>query len=168
MLRNVINLSKYTSKQKIMKSRKILMEINRSIKSEIPNEIILKRVCTILNRNISRFDWVGFYRVSENIDDTLELTTYVGESTEHTIIPFGKGVCGQVAEELETKTVQDTRKESNYLACSIHVRSEIVIPIFSNGKLVAVLDVDSHKPGAFTQEYRFLLEESARKVATIF
>jgi GAF domain-containing protein len=88
----------------------------------------------------------------------LHLGPYAGDETEHTKIPYGKGICGQVAESHETFMVPDVRAQDNYIACSMKVKSEIVVPIMKAGKFVAQLDIDSHTANAFTDEDRAFLE----------
>lgn len=117
----------------------------------------LKRICESLNQDAKSFDWVGFY-IMNHKKRTLHLGPYVGEKTDHNVIPFGKGICGQVADSGETYIAKDINAESNYIACSIKVKSEIVCPIYYEGNLVAQLDIDSHTANAFQSEEREFLE----------
>src|SRR6056297_2423990 len=80
----------------------------------------LQLICDLLDEKVKIFDWTGFYLADPEADRELVLGPYVGEETEHTRIPFGKGICGQAAETNETFMVQDVSKEDNYLACSVH------------------------------------------------
>lgn len=98
----------------------------------------------------------------------LELGPYVGEATDHTRIPFGKGICGQAADTLKTFVVQDVNKANNYLACSIHVKSEIVVPILKGEQFVGELDIDSHTKDAISPELQTLCEEICKSLAPIF
>ena len=61
------------------------------------------------------------------------LGPYVGAATDHTVIPFGKGICGQVAVSNETFVVPDVWEQDNYLACSLETKAEIVVPIIKDG-----------------------------------
>ncbi|WP_408024839.1 GAF domain-containing protein, partial [Tenacibaculum sediminilitoris] len=88
------------------------------------------------------------------------------EPTEHTIIPFGKGICGQVAVSNEKFVVQDVNEQDNYISCGWKVKSEIVIPIFVNGENIGQIDIDSHKVNPFTEDDESLLEYICEKVAT--
>ncbi len=116
----------------------------------------LNRICKLLKENANSFDWVGFY-IMNHKKRTLHLASYVGEKTDHLVIPFGKGICGQVADSGETYIAKDINTESNYIACSLKVKSEIVCPIYHGEKLVAQLDIDSHTPNAFGKnEIEFL------------
>lgn len=126
----------------------------------------LQKICTLLDQEISYFNWTGFYfRNGEK--EELVLGPYVGAETEHTHIPFGKGICGQVAVSGETFVVPDVTKESNYLSCSISTKSEIVVPIFKNGENIGQIDIDSHQIDPFTQEDIELLEWLCEEVARI-
>lgn len=128
----------------------------------------LQQICELLDEQVEEFDWVGFYLVDSEADRELVLGPYVGEETDHTRIPFGKGICGQAAETNETFVVQDVSKEDNYLACSVHVEAEIVVPVKKNGEFVAELDIDSHKKDSMTEEHRKMLEEICDRIAPLF
>lgn len=128
----------------------------------------LKRICELLDSNIDLFDWVGFYLVDQEAERELVLGPYIGEETDHTRIPFGKGICGQAANSLETFVVQDVSQEDNYLACSTEVQAEIVIPVMKEGEFVAELDIDSHTKNSLTEDHRKMLEEICDIVAEIF
>lgn len=128
----------------------------------------LKEITALLEENVAAFDWVGFYLVDPDAEHELVLGPYVGEETEHTRIPFGTGICGQAADTHETFVVQDVSEADNYLACSIHVKSEVVVPIMKEGEFVAELDIDSHTKNAITTEHQEMLEEICDIVAKIF
>lgn len=128
----------------------------------------LQRICKLLNEQVDVFDWVGFYLVDPDAERELVLGPYVGEATDHTRIPFGKGICGQAAESLETFVVQDVSLEDNYLACSVDVKAEIVLPVMKGEKFVAELDIDSHTRNSITEEHRAMLEEICDIVAQLF
>ena len=97
----------------------------------------------------------------------LELGPFAGEPTDHTEIPFGKGICGQVALSDANFVVADVHAQDNYIACSIHVKSEIVVPLFVNGKNIGQIDVDSHSPDAFGEDDERLLEFVNAEVSKI-
>ena len=97
----------------------------------------------------------------------LVLGPYAGEPTDHTRIPFGQGICGQVAESLQNFVVQDVNQETNYLSCSIHVKAEIVLPILKDGAFIAQLDIDSHILNPFTDEDLQFLEDVCRMVQPV-
>ena len=114
--------------------------IEKSIK-KLSLENSLKFVCDYLQKNINGYDWVGFYFHRKN---KLVLKTYSGLKTDHTIIPFWKGICGQTAESNQPIIVKDVNEEDNYLSCNINVKSEIVVPIFVNDKNIGQIDIDSN------------------------
>lgn len=121
----------------------------------------LQSLCDLLRLSDPRFGWVGFYLVDPGEPGSLVLGPFSGEPTVHVRIPFGRGVCGRAASTLETIVVADVSSDSDYLACSPTVRSEIVIPVFHSGRLVGELDMDSDTPSAFTPGDREFLEEIA-------
>ena len=122
--------------------------IEKSIK-KLSLENSLKFVCDYLQKNINGYDWVGFYFHNK---DKLVLKTYSGLKTDHTIIPFGKGICGQTAESDQPIIVKDVNEEDNYLSCNINVKSEIVVPIFVNDKNIGQIDIDSNIINRFNND----------------
>ena len=126
----------------------------------------LQKVCTLLDQEISYFNWTGFYFKNGDKDE-LKLGPYVGAETDHTIIPYGKGICGQVAVSNETFIVPDVNLQDNYLSCSIDTKAEIVVPIFKNGENVGQIDIDSHTIDPFTKEDLELLEWLCNQVSKI-
>lgn len=126
----------------------------------------LQKVCHLLDQEISYFNWTGFYFKNGDKEELI-LGPYVGAETDHTIIPYGKGICGQVAVSNETFVVPDVDQESNYLSCSIDTKAEIVVPIFKNGENIGQIDIDSHKIDPFTDEDRELLEWLCNEVSKI-
>lgn len=126
----------------------------------------LMALCRLLKGNITHYDWVGFYFADESKKE-LTLGPFAGEPTEHTRIAFGQGICGQAAELKKPFVVQDVRKVTNYLSCSVKVMSEIVYPIFKKGKIVGELDIDSHTVSPFTDKDSILLEKICELVAPL-
>ncbi|WP_274473962.1 GAF domain-containing protein [Mangrovimonas aestuarii] len=126
----------------------------------------LLAVCELLETNVDYYNWVGFYFRNGNKEE-LKLGPYVGEPTDHTIIPFGKGICGQVAVSNENFVVPDVSAQDNYIACSITVKAEIVIPIFVNGENIGQIDIDSNTPDPFTEADERFLEFVCAKVSEI-
>jgi len=114
-------------------------------------------VCELLQTSIDYYDWVGFY-FANDIEKTLHLKAFAGEPTNHTVIPFGKGICGQVAVSNENFVVDDVKAQNNYIACSLDVKSEIVIPLFKDGKNIGQIDIDSHTKDPFSEEDERFLE----------
>jgi len=95
------------------------------------------------------------------------LGPYAGSATDHTIIPFGKGICGQVAVSNKNFVVPDVKAQDNYIACSLTVKSEIVIPLFVNGENIGQIDIDSNTLNPFTKEDEEFLEFVCAKVAVL-
>ena len=126
----------------------------------------LQKVCYLLDQEISYFNWTGFYFKNGDKNE-LKLGPYVGAETDHTIIPYGKGIFGQVAVSNETFIVPDVHEQDNYLSCSIDTKAEIVVPIFKNGKNIGQIDIDSHTLNPFTKEDLELLEWLCVEVSKI-
>lgn len=121
----------------------------------------------LLKSEIPHYDWVGFYLLDIQ-NNQLVLGPFTGAATDHTHIPVGKGICGQVAASKQTMVVQDVGEQDNYLACSMDVQSEIVVPILKNGQLVAEIDIDSHAFAPFTKEDEQFLSAIAEKFSELF
>lgn len=129
-------------------------------------DVKLEKICHLLDQEIEYFNWTGFYFRNGDKEE-LVLGPYVGAETDHTVIPFGKGICGQVAVSGETFVVPDVNAQDNYLSCSVDTKAEIVVPIFKNGKNIGQIDIDSHTQNPFTDEDRETLEWLAVEVAEI-
>lgn len=135
-------------------------------RSASTSEERMQELCTFLKSEVPYYDWVGFYfRNGEK--EELVLGPYAGTPTDHTIIPFGKGICGQVALSNQNYVVPDVSAQDNYIACSIRVRSEIVVPLFVGGENIGQIDIDSETPDPFTQADERFLEYVNREVARI-
>lgn len=117
-----------------------------------------------LDEEVSYYNWTGFYFMNDE-KQQLEIGPYVGAYTDHTVIPYGRGICGQVAVSGKTFEVPDVHAQDNYLACSLATKSEIVVPIYKGEDLVGQIDIDSHELDPFTQEDHDLLEAVANFVA---
>jgi len=126
----------------------------------------LQVICEYLKQEVTYYDWVGFYFKNGDKEE-LKLAQFAGEPTEHTIIPFGKGICGQVAVSNENFVVQDVSEQQNYISCGFKVKSEIVIPIFIKGENIGQIDIDSHTANPFTEKDILLLEFVCQEVAKL-
>lgn len=126
----------------------------------------LTEICELLQTSVGYYDWVGFYFANE-AKRTLHLKAYAGTATDHTVIPFGKGICGQVAESNQNFVVPDVKAQNNYIACSIYVKAEIVIPLFKDGKNIGQIDIDSNTANPFSNEDERFLEWVNEQVASI-
>jgi GAF domain-containing protein len=97
-----------------------------------------------------RFDWTGFYRVTA--PELLKIGPYQG-GHGCLVIPFSRGVCGAAARTGEVQLVADVEAFPGHIACASSTRSEIVLPVWDrSGALIAVFDIDSDQPAAFTEE----------------
>ena len=123
-------------------------------------------ICELLQSSVDYYNWVGFYFKNGDKRE-LKLGPYVGEPTDHDIIPFGKGICGQVAESNQNFVVPDVAAQDNYIACSISVKSEIVVPLFKNGENIGQIDIDSETPDPFSEQDERFLEWVNEQVAKI-
>lgn len=127
----------------------------------------LQAVCDRLHEAVPHYDWVGFYLVWPDDPRVLQLGPFAGAPTEHTRIPFGRGICGQVAERREALWIPDVGAEDNYLACSLETRAEVVVPVMWQGRFVGQLDIDSHVPDPFGLADHELLEGLCRDAAPV-
>jgi len=127
----------------------------------------LLEICQLLHQNVAHYNWVGFY-FRNGQKEELILGPYVGAPTDHTVIPFGKGICGQVAVSNQNFVVPDVSLQDNYIACSFTVKSEIVVPLFVNGQNIGQIDIDSHELDPFTEQDERFLEFVNQQVSTLF
>jgi GAF domain-containing protein len=117
----------------------------------------LSNAAAILWGELDDINWAGFYIVR---DEKLVLGPFQGKvACIH--IALGKGVCGTAWEKDETLVVPDVHEFKGHIACDSASRSEIVVPIHHDGKVVAVLDIDSPSPSRFSSEDKTGLEEFA-------
>lgn len=116
----------------------------------------------LLAKHLRHYTWTGIYLLDGN---ELVLGPFVGKPSPHTRIPVGRGICGAAAAEKATIVVDDVNADPRYLACSIETKSEIVVPIMRDGRVLGELDIDSDTPAAFAGADRDLLEEVARLLA---
>ena len=140
----------------------ILSDVEKILDKKNTRDDKLQHICQLLANEVETFDWVGFYFVDPEGKKELVLGPYVGETTDHTRIPFGKGICGQVAVSHETFISQNVHEEDNYIACSMDVQSEIVVPIMKGEEFVAQIDIDSNTRDSITKDQRDLLEQIAK------
>jgi L-methionine (R)-S-oxide reductase len=131
--------------------------------AERGGEDVLQQVVDVLAGEVDHYSWVGIYLVE---GDDLVLGPWQGpQATEHVRIPVGQGVCGAAAASGETEVVDDVNADPRYLACFPSTRSEIVVPIAHEGRVVGEIDIDSDRPAAFGEDDRELLERVAMVVA---
>ncbi|MBU2981117.1 GAF domain-containing protein [Lentibacter algarum] len=110
---------------------------------------LMATVVCELHHADDRFDWTGFYRVTE--PDLLKIGPYQG-GHGCLQIPFSRGVCGAAARMAEVQLVDDVDAFPGHIACASSTRSEVVLPVFNaGGDVIAVLDIDSNQPAAFDE-----------------
>ena len=113
--------------------------------------------------SLDTYNWSGIYRLE---GDTLILDEYVGAITDHTRIAVGVGVCGTAVAERKNQVIADVRELSNYLACSLETRAELVVLIFSpTHEILGQIDIDGHTVGAFDASDEAMLESMAKTLA---
>ena len=117
---------------------------------------LMASVVCELHHSDDRFDWTGFYRVTG--PEILKIGPYQG-GHGCLKIPFSRGVCGAAARLKTTQLVPDVEAFEGHIACASSTRSELVLPVFNGaGDVIAVLDIDSDQPDAFSQEDAQALE----------
>jgi GAF domain-containing protein len=136
-------------------------EVEALVASGAPDEEVLGKVVRRVHEAHPSWDWSGIYLL---VGDTLVLGPATAPA-DHSRIGIGEGVCGTAVAEDKNQLVEDVREVDNYLACSIHTRSEIVVLIRDGDKIVGQFDIDSDTVGAFTTEDERLLDELADLVA---
>ena len=136
-----------------------LEAVDRILNREREPDEVLRQTVEILHDRFAHYSWVGIYFVE---GDHLVLGPWKGpEATEHVRIPVGQGVCGAAAASGVTEIVDDVNADDRYLACFASTRSEIVVPIAYEGRVVGEIDIDSDQPAAFSSEDRAFLERVA-------
>ncbi len=145
------------------KAHDVLVEVDRLASSAKSVDELMSGIVKTLHENMLKYNWVGFYML-EKSEPMLALGPFEGAMTPHTRIPLNQGICGAAASSGKTVVVDDVNSDPRYLACSIETKSEIVVPVFVNRKVVGELDIDSHFPAAFTLEDRQLVERCAAVV----
>lgn len=150
-----------------MTTEELKQSLLELIKSSTNTEDTLQKICDLLEEKVPHYNWVGFY-FADPEKQVLHLGPYQGLETDHTTIPFGKGICGQVAESNETFLVEDVLAQDNYISCNIDVKSEIVVPIFVDGKNIGQIDIDSNTINAFDKSDQEFLEWLTSEVSTLY
>lgn len=118
----------------------------------------MANVASLLWQYLPDLNWAGFYR---NVGDELVLGPFQGKAA-CIRIPFGKGVCGAAALTRETQLVADVHAFPGHIACDAASRAELVVPIVSGDRVVAVIDLDSPEPSRFDEEDAAGIEQIAR------
>ena len=124
---------------------------------------VMSNASAILYDNMEDLNWAGFYIMR---DGALVLGPFQGK-VACINIPVGKGVCGTAVAKDETQLVEDVHQFPGHIACDSASNSEIVVPIHKDGKVVAVLDIDSPKLARFNQDDKAGLEEFVKAIEEV-
>lgn len=108
----------------------------------------MANVAALIWEFVPRLNWSGFYRM---VEDDLVLGPFAGRPA-CIRIPLGQGVCGAAARTGETQLVEDVHAFPGHIACDAASRSELVVPVFRGGAVIAVIDLDSPEPARFDRE----------------
>ena len=139
-------------------------EIDSVLAGEADFTARMATVAAMLAEAFEHFFWTGFYFVDPKRPDELVVGPYQG-TLGCLRIAFGRGVCGAAAEQRRTIIVPDVDAFDGHIACDSRSKSEIVTPVFDqSGRLIAVLDVDSTEPAAFSEIDGSGLAEIVRRV----
>lgn len=126
------------------------------VEGETDQVSLMATIACEVHHSDDRFDWTGFYRVVA--PELMKIGPYQG-GHGCLVIPFSRGVCGAAARTGETQLVADVDQFEGHIACASSTRSELVLPVFDKaGAVIAVFDIDSDQPDAFTQEDADALE----------
>jgi len=136
-------------------------EIETLVASDAPDEEVLNDVVLRIHNARPLWDWSGIYLL---VGDTLVLGPRTAPA-DHSRITIREGVCGTAVSDDRNQIVEDVREVENYLACSIHTRSELVVLIRDSGAIVGEFDIDSDTVGAFSAEDEALLEEMGTMIS---
>jgi len=133
----------------------ILLQVKFLFNEERDQTANLANTVAIMKSTPLPFFWIGFYIVQDN---ELILGPFQGLPASSRIA-YGKGVCGTAWKEEKTQIVPDVHQFPGHIACNQFSRSEIVVPVFKNGKMVAVLDADSDKMADFDETDAHFIEQ---------
>jgi L-methionine (R)-S-oxide reductase len=145
-------------KQKEEQYQKLLKKAESLLSADFGPISNMANLSALLFDELKQINWAGFYILE---GDKLTLGPFQGKpACVH--IPVGKGVCGTCAKQMDTVIVDDVHNFPGHIACDSASRSEIVVPIIMNGKLVAVLDIDSPITDRFDEIDKIYLEKIAK------
>lgn len=127
---------------------------------------LMTQIAEKLNFSLLRYNWVGFYLIEKFAvgEGVLVLGPFAGTINTYSEIPLRQGICGAAATSGETILVSDAATDPRYISSDKSARSELVVPIFVNGSVAGILDVNSHFKDAFALEDRQLCENAAELV----
>lgn len=137
----------------------LLPQIQALVEGETDTIAMMANVAAALHQTFC-FWWTGFYRV---IGNELVLGPFQGPvACMH--IPFGRGVCGTAWQRQETMIVPNVHHFAGHIACSSESKSEIVVPVFRDGQVIAVLDIDSAEYNTFDAIDKEYLEQMVKTI----
>ncbi|MBK7254311.1 MAG: GAF domain-containing protein [Ignavibacteria bacterium] len=145
----------------------LLPQIDALIKDEINFIANISNITSVLKYSFDNFLWVGFYFTDNNNPGELVLGPFQGR-VACTRIKFGQGVCGTSAERKETIIVNDVNEFPGHIVCDSLSKSEIVVPVLKNGKVLGVLDIDSERFGNFDETDKKYLSKMLENILNIF
>ena len=141
----------------------LLDQIKALTNKDLPLLTNLSNASAVLNQ-LEDINWCGFYIAKNN---TLYLGPFQGDPA-CTVIQFGKGVCGTAAKEKRTIIVDDVSKFDGHIACSSLSKSEIVVPIIKDDKVLGVIDIDSPILNRFDEKDAQILQKISEHLKSYF
>jgi L-methionine (R)-S-oxide reductase len=145
--------------------KELLHELQGYAQTVPTAQSLMEQMAKRLHEKMTRYNWTGFYLVDPADPGYLIVGPYAGSFTPNTRIPLNTGLCGAAATTGQVVVVQDVSKDPRYLAGSSLVKSEIVVPIYVNKKLVGEFDVESYFADTFTRPEQEFVEACANVLA---
>ena len=129
---------------------KYLLKEFEDFAASSPNpELLMQRVAQRVHMHIPRYNWVGFYLTNKNDTSTLVLGPYTGSFTPKPTLSLNQGLCGWAASTGRVVVADNVAEEPRYMQASDLVKSQIVVPMLTGSKTLAVLNVESYFLSAF-------------------
>ena len=133
-----------------------------ALTSDEPDAVAnMANLAALIWQLVPELNWAGFYRL---VEGELVLGPFCGKPA-CIRIPLGQGVCGTAAAQAESQLVADVHAFPGHIACDADSRSELVVPVLRGGEVVAVIDLDSPRPGRFDAEDQAGIEALAALVS---
>jgi putative methionine-R-sulfoxide reductase with GAF domain len=146
------------------KHKELLHELEMHERSAVGVEGLMAHICQRLHEEMARYNWVGFYVADASVPRTLFLGPYVGSFLPLERVSFDVGLCGAAASNQRTVVVNNVATDLRYVSATTMVKSELVVPVMANKKLVAEIDVESYFSGTFTENDQEFVESCAALV----
>lgn len=141
-----------------------LAEAARALTHGEPDPVAnMANLAALIWQYLPDLNWAGFYRM---VDGALVLGPFIGKPA-CIRIPLGKGVCGTAAATGQVQLVPDVHAFPGHIACDAASQSELVAPVLRDGRVIAVIDLDSPSPARFDEEDAAGVEELARAIAPV-